>query len=282
VGEAQEPGTAGLFHTYIPRPPLSKFIACFWLAERAAQPRVRERALPTGTIELVFSLRDDEMRIFDRRLDRGQSFRGAMVCGPHSEHFVIDSAPDELILGVHFRPGGAAPFFTLPAGELHNAHVSLEALWGANAARLREQLLEVVARPARFPLLEQLLIGYAPRPLERHPAVAFALRAFQRGPHMRTIAGVADQIGLSHRRFIQLFRDEVGLTPKQFCRIRRFQAALRSIDGQQQVAWADVALACGYYDQAHCIHEFQAFAGLTPTTYLRERSVRLNHVLLPA
>ncbi|MCI0691871.1 hypothetical protein L0337_07665 [candidate division KSB1 bacterium] len=70
-----------IISTYIPQPPLSDFVEVFWLYEGFTQP-VKERALPTGTVELVINLRDDRLQVFDRR-NADHSFPGAMICGPH-------------------------------------------------------------------------------------------------------------------------------------------------------------------------------------------------------
>jgi AraC-like DNA-binding protein len=267
--------------TYTPRPPLSEFVELLWLAEGDAPPHAKERVLPTGTTELVIDLRDEMVRMYDRKnTDQLQSIRGPLICGPHSEFFVIDTAAQAAIMGVHFKPGGAFPFLHLPAGELHNVHVSLDTLWGPKAGQLRERLLEAKSPAARFRVLEQSLVAQADRPLVRHPAVAFALKAFQSATPTRTVADVIEQIGLSPRRLIQVFRDEVGLTPKLFCRIQRFQEVLRRLGREQPVEWANVALACGYFDQAHFIRDFRAFSGLNPTAYLTQRGEHLNHVPL--
>lgn len=270
-----------MFHTYTPRPPLSDFIVQLWQYTSDGQPHTRERLLPTGTVEMVISLRDETMRVYDGQDDRRcQTFQGSLVCGAHSQFFAIDSSCQTSVVGVHFKPGGAFPFFNLPADELHNMHVSLDTLWGAAAADLREQLLAAETLAARFYLLERALLAQMPLPPDRHPAVNFALKELQGGPYPRPVAHVTDQIGLSSRHFIRLFQQEVGLTPKLFCRVLRFQEVLRRIEHAGQVAWADVALACGYFDQAHFIHDFRAFSGLNPTTYLARRSEHFNHVPL--
>ena len=51
-----------LYVTHSPGPPLSEFVECFWLLAGAQTPR-KERILPSGTIELVVNLHEDEMRI---------------------------------------------------------------------------------------------------------------------------------------------------------------------------------------------------------------------------
>jgi len=35
------------------------------------------------------------------------------------------------------------------------------------------------------------------------------------------------------------------------------------------VNWAELAADCGYFDQAHLIRDFRAFAGITPREYSR-------------
>jgi AraC-like DNA-binding protein len=113
-----------------------------------------------------------------------------------------------------------------------------------------------------------------------HPAVAFALREFQHSPR-RTVADVIDRTGFSNRRFIQLFSAEVGLTPKVFCRILRFRGALQRLYQGEQIELADLALACGYYDQAHFSNDFKTFSGFSPTTYVIQRGPYINHITLP-
>lgn len=152
-------------------PPLDAFVDALWICNDAT-PHARERVLPNGTLELVINLRENEFRIYDPlHHDRFARYSGAMVSGPYDRYFMIDPAQHASIIGVHFKPGGAFPFFALPAKELASMHVDLDTLWGARAREL------------------------------------------------------ACHIGLSERRFIQLFSAEVGLTPKLFLSRSAFSAS---------------------------------------------------------
>jgi AraC-like DNA-binding protein len=270
-----------LLRTYAPGPPLGGFVALLWHSEGGIQPHAKERVLPDGSIEVVINLREDNLRVYDRsHPTRYESFGQAVVAGPHSEFVVIDTASQVSLMGVHFKPGGAFPFFRLPMDELRDTHVSLDELWGARAVELRQRLLPARTSQEMFRILERFLLAQTVRPLQRHPAVGFALQDFETAADARSIAEVADQIGLSQRRFIQLFRREVGLTPKVYGRIRRFQKVVRLVGTGRRFEWSDVALACGYFDQPHFIHDFRAFSGINPSTYVALRTEHLNHVPL--
>ncbi|MGH9634152.1 MAG: DUF6597 domain-containing transcriptional factor [Candidatus Angelobacter sp.] len=268
------------FFTHIPPPPLSNFVEILWFYDGYfAGSHNKERLMPDGSIELVINLKEDEARIYDREnLDKCERLPGALVCGPRSSFFVIDTAQQDSVIGVHFKPGGAFPFFKMPAIELHNLHVSLEDLWGQQAGLLRERLLEAQTPQKKFQVLEECLLARAFKPLERHRAVDHALELFRNIHTAPAMTELADQIGISSRRFIQLFSNEVGLTPKLFTRVRRFQQVLQNIRTGVEFSWVDMAASCGYFDQAHFIHDFKEFSGINPTTYLAQKTEHLNHV----
>lgn len=270
-----------IYHVHVPRAPLTNFVESFWLYENDAPLHARERRLPGGSVELVINLREEVVNIYDRQDTKTlRSFYAGVLSGPYSTFFIIDTSCLASIIGVAFKPGGAAPFLPLPATELYNSHVSLETLWGSAARELRDRLLAVDAPQVRFSILEEWLLARARRPLLWRPELAFALAELRTSSQMQSVSDIIEQTGLSSRRFIQIFKEAVGLTPKQFSRVRRFQEVLHLVEKGKPISWTNIALNCGYYDQAHFIHDFQDFCGLTPCTYLAQRGEFRNHVPL--
>ncbi len=269
-----------MFQYRIPKAPLTQFVSLLWLQSGENLSVRRERLLPDGAMELVIDLHNESIPLFDSRTStRCGSAAGSVFCGAHSQTFLIERSLDECVMGVHFQPGGAFPFFNLPIAELTNAVISLEDLWKSRASELREVLIEAPTSQQKFDVLEAFLLSQAKRPLQHHPAVTNALHQWQEIPTC-TVRRVAEQSNLSARRFIQLFRDEVGLNPKLFCRVRRFQNVLRRISSDK-VNWLDAAFESGYFDQAHLIHEFHTFSGLTPKAYLAQTRSNPNNIGLP-
>jgi AraC-like DNA-binding protein len=264
-----------------PAPPLDQFVEGFWSCSDVTV-HARERILPSGTVELVVNLQDDEIRGYHPS-DPGRCRRlsGAVVGGPYGSFVEMAPSSHASVIGVHFRPGGAFPFLGIPAGELADTHVDLDTLWGRTAIELREQLCASATPEQRFARLERALVTRLDGPPQRHPAIPFALDIFRLVHPGVRVRDVAQRVGLSQRRFIQVFTAEVGLTPKLYSRVQRFQRAWASARKAPAPVWARIAAACGYFDQSHLIRDFQAFAGLTPEEYVRRRSEHVVHSHTP-
>ena len=253
---------------YRPAAPLAAFIDQFWYARGCDPDRKRQSALPTGSVDLVFNLAADDLRVFANAADQvGMMFDGAVVHGAQSRYFVLDARRDVHVIGVHFRPGGGAGLLGVSAQELTDRHVALSDIWGERAHTLRAQLLEAPTPAAKFALLEyEFLARLRPRPLV-HPAISFALRGMQTAPTDVSIARLQTATGYSSRRFTTLFTDAVGLTPKLYSRINRLRSVVERVARGGEVAWADLASEYGYYDQSHLTRDFREFSGVTPGEY---------------
>lgn len=262
----------------IPQGPLSEYVVMIWYYYGQPLSHSMERLLPTGSIELVINLRENQTRIYDQNL-ACRSLEGIAFCGIQTGYFVIDTDEQQHVMGVHFRSGGAWPFLAGSAHELKDLHLSAGDVWGPAAQDLRAELLAAQALPAKFDAVEGFLKRKLRSGTSRHPAVRYALQQLQI-PDCR-LGEITERLGMSQRRFIELFTYQVGLTPKVFARIMRFQRAVQQIGtAQKEIDWNDVALRCGYYDQAHFINDFRSFSGINPTTYRAKCNEHLNHVPL--
>lgn len=268
---------------HAPAPPLSRYVDHLWLLSDAPA-HARERIFPSGTIELVINLVDDELGICSAPA-RSQALRrmpGAIVSGCYSAPFEFDTRAHARIMGAHFKPGAAAGFLGVPPGVLMDSHVALEDLWRHSALELRERLCTAQRPRELFRILEhalkqRLLLGHGgPR-----DAVAFAARALELP--RSDVGQVTKTLGLSRRRLIQIFTEDVGMTPKRYARVRRFQRSLAVAETRPTLRWASVALECGYFDQAHLCREWAELTGLAPSQFIaaRQHPVKSNHLALP-
>jgi AraC-like DNA-binding protein len=270
-----------IFHHRRPAPPLDRWVEMVWIYEDRERPAGLERVLPTGAAQLILNLAEDVTRIYDPdRAFRCVESAGSILTGPGSRHQVIDTAEQQFVAGAVFRAGGVAAFTRLPVHETLDLDVALDDLWGGCAgSTLRARVLEAPDVDGKLDVIESALREMR-QPREPHPAVAFALDTFRRSPRLTSITKVTDATGLSAKRFIDRFKREVGLTPKRYCRVLRFQRALRQAHGRRAIDWAHVAVDCGYFDQAHLIHDFRSFSGLTPSAYEGGRTLFQNHVTI--
>jgi AraC-like DNA-binding protein len=236
--------------------------------------------LPDGAVELIINLGDPQKFCHSDDYSRSISFRHSWISGERTAPIVIDEAGDVHLIGMRLRPGGAWPFLGLPLSEFTGRVVELDAVLGHEIGRLRDDVGEALDDEARFALVEAWLLQRMRARAQPPRAVSYAVDVIRRGGDVVRIGQIADEVGLSHKHLLREFDRCVGLSPKVFARVCSFQRAIDWIGHKPSVDWADAAVACGYYDQAHFIHEFRAFSGLTPASYLAKRGPFLNYLAL--
>jgi AraC-like DNA-binding protein len=164
-------------------------------------------------------------------------------------------------------PLGSYRLFGVSMRELTNIAVPLESLFGPLVRGFVERLAETPDWGGRFDLLDELLLrrlDLGPSPAPEVSRAWELLAASGGGVPVRTLT---DEVGWSRKHLVDRFREQVGLSPKVMGRVLRFHRALDMLR-QGVPGRADVALACGYYDQAHLNREFRTLAGCTPTELL--------------
>lgn len=106
----------------------------------------------------------------------------------------------------------------------------------------------------------------APRDRVEHAAVRRAIaHVKERWDQPVPLAELAAVAGLSRFELVRRFSAQVGLPP------HAFQVDLRIANARERLrrgdAPADVALACGFADQAHLTRTFRRHVGITPARY---------------
>jgi AraC-like DNA-binding protein len=243
------------YREFRPSEPVRNFVERYWTLDAEGGPADVQKVVPDGRAELILNLGEPFEAFQNGRWQRQPvCFLAGQITGP----LLLRPRAPAHILGVHFRPHGAAQFFGVPMRELSNSFAPVTDLSPAFARELGQirslaQLDAVLSRRASALSEDRLIVEAVRRILQTRGAV--------------DIAGLARALNLSSRQLERRFQSEVGLSPKLFCRIQRFQQVFHLID-EDRPDWVTAAVECGYYDQAHLIHDFKDFSGETPAVLL--------------
>jgi AraC-like DNA-binding protein len=271
----------------LPAEPLRRYVAWYTGYRQRGVPPARHRGLPSPFLTLIFAL-DEPLTVLahpDPRQPPGEF--GALLGGLHSRPALIAHAGAQSGVQVALRPSGARALLGLPAGELADTDVPADSVLGGVCAELRARLAEAAGWRERFALVDRWLLALmgADRPAEGPAEVAWAWRRLLRSGGTARVSELAAETGWSSRHLTSRFRAEIGLTPKAAARVARFHRARRLLvahaagDG---LRLADLAVACGYFDQAHLAREFRALAGCPPSQWLAEEFRNVQAILRSA
>jgi AraC-like DNA-binding protein len=201
----------------------------------------------------------------------GSERRDSFVAGLHAAPTIVRAASSGwACIELRLTPLGARRVLGLPMHELANRSVELEELM-PGAGELTARLRDARTWPERFDLVESFLVRRLADSLPPSPGVEWSWHRLRRSGGRASIGDLASELGWSHRRLIARFREQIGLAPKAAARVLRFDRAVAALGSPAAGGLAEVALECGYFDQAHLNRDFRELAGTTPTAFLRSR-----------
>lgn len=251
-------------------PPLNTYIN-FLYAAHGPRPYGREAIMPMPATDLKFNF-GDPWRVHEPIQNSPVLVCDQSWCmGIWNRHHIVEWPAQTDFLGVSFKPGGAYAFLGVPLSELHNSIVPLDAVWGRFAAELRDRLYDARTLERRFTLAEEVLLARLHDGPSALRTVDHATRRIADRHGGLRIGELCDEIGISRKHLITLFKQVVGCTPKELARLHRFGHVLESIDIENPVDWTSIAHENDYFDQSHFSRDFEAYTGLNPTTYLKLR-----------
>ena len=175
------------------------------------------------------------------------------------------------VFSIRFTPIGFRALFGIPARLLCDHAIEAEQVLGREIVELHEQLAAV--HPA---LWNSIAEKHLLKRLRMHPTSAAsrmagqAAAAMQRSRGVVRVAEVAARLAVSTRHLERAFQEQVGVSPKVFGKLLRLDHALHLAGRESN--WAEVASACGYFDQSHMVQDFRAMVGATPVEFAALRA----------
>jgi AraC-like DNA-binding protein len=254
-----------------PDPRLQGYVLSYCSYDERTTSFARRRELPSDRVVMIINL-GEPIRVLARRDRVGWSEQpDGFFAGLHDTYAVTETRGSQRGVQVDLTPVGAHLMLGLPMHELAHRVVTLEELFGRGGALLREAVAEAAGWGERFTVLDEFLVGRLDDARSPVPSVTRALGRLRESGGRVPVGSLADEIGCSRRHLIAQFREQVGVPPKLLARILRFERAISLVDSRTGMGWAEIAQACGYYDQAHLIRDFNQFAGSAPGDFARRR-----------
>jgi hypothetical protein len=227
-------------------------VACLWY-QRVGETAVVHHVVPDACSDIVV-------------MDGGPP----MAVGPASRTVLVELPAHGVVVGARFRPGMAPVGFGVPARELLDADVPLDAVWKPRlAGELEQRLCDARSISGKLGALEAFLLERVPeqRPVDTFVESAVRALAGNPGRAVRNIVPVVPG-ALGERQVLRRFREAVGYGPKTLQRVLRLQRLLvLSAEGESPLR--SLALDAGYADQPHMTREVRELSGETPLALLR-------------
>jgi AraC-like DNA-binding protein len=226
---------------------------------------LRRRQFPEPFVVLIFEFGPPLRVTLGADPRTAARHAGGFVAGLGDAFAITEHEGRQRGVHVDLTATGARRFFGLPLSELTGRIVSLRDLLPAESHALTERLDAAVDWTTRLNLVEELLARRILAARVDTARVDWAVTQIEASGGVLDVGELARELGHSHKHLIHLFHEQVGVPPKLLASLVRFERVMRDARIRRLTPWSELALAHGYFDQAHLVRDVRRFTGLTPT-----------------
>lgn len=193
------------------------------------------------------------------------------IYGVHTARYTRLLEGQGFAFGIKFLPAGFQPWLGSSLAAIADRKVALAAVFGDAGERYARQIRACATVDAMIANAEALLLAHARAPDANTARVNALVAAIGADASIVTVDLLAAKTGIDKRALQRLFQRHVGVGPKWVIKRYRMHEAVAQLQSESPPALAELALALGYFDQAHFINDFTALVGKPPGEYARKQ-----------
>jgi AraC-like DNA-binding protein len=238
-------------HRRAPSPQLACLIEHYWHVswDLRGLPAQLQETLPHPNVHYV--------------VEAGQT----AIYGVHTARYVRTLEGQGHAFGIKFKAGGFYPFYRLPVSGLKDRSLDGAGIFGAAASRFESDVLASFDMDGMVSAAEALLLVHVPAVDSEVIMIGELVAKIAADRSLVSVDALVTLSGLGKRQLQRLFNEYVGVSPKWVINRYRLHEAVAQLQSGQPVAWSELALELGYFDQSHFIRDFRRLLGRTPAEY---------------
>lgn len=258
----------------LPVPILHPFVDRLWGWENTNGDIVQLPTLLPGTgAELYFHYREPFRYAINPNRQEDCDF-GHLFCIRHRP-IQLSPSPNIGFIAVRFKVGMIHRFTKIPGKELLDRTLSVSEIWGASGTALLRHLSYSSTQGEKLSLIQSFLTEHLMRE-SLDSVTEKAMSRLYRQCSWVYVQHLAEDLNIGRRQLERRFKAFSGLSPIEIKGLSRFQHTARKLMLDASASANDIALANGYYDQSHFIHDFQRRINTTPQQYIEDARTKTH------
>lgn len=211
------------------------------------------KAVPDGSVDLLFNIGNNKVTTY--------------IGGTVFAVKLWELGDENRCFGVRFQPGQCILPTDLSMGMLVNNDIEIDGdIFGDNLIEKIALAKNIDERSEIFRKAYENIIYNRNELSDKEKINEYLVSRIIRSKGQVSMQELESETNYSACYLRRIFKNYHGISPKQFAQYIRFQSLLGNMQNSN-MRYDELALECGYYDEAHMMKEFKTYAGMTLEKY---------------